>query len=260
MNRLEYYTRQKESWDEPELQEIRTEYEDRQLTISQIGDIHRRTPGQIAYALRRIGLVTHNTNARGYFEYYEIELYSEIVSTPKVKSEKVKKEKRDDSELEHQGAKWEHLEEQQLLHEIEIGMDHKTIAKNHGRTDAAIRKRIRHIVYEQYTKGDTKESIAKCMKLSEHEVTSIINKYINVHKNNRKKKEEKNENKKIQTTQTTIQPVSSQPILMIAPPLQAEFTLVKTELAELKTEVFAIKKMLKHISTLMESIYEFESA
>jgi len=259
MNRLEYYTRQKESWSESELQEIRTEYDSQQLTISQIGDLHRRTPGQIGYALKRIGLVTHNTKVRGYAEYRESELYSEIVSTPKVHKDNI-----DDSELEHQGAKWEHLEEQQLIHELEIDMNHTTIAKNHGRTTTAIRKRIRHIVYEQYTKGKTKESIANDMKLSEHEVTSIIDRYLTTHKNIQKQKEQQPDSKKIQTI---IQPVSSQPVLMIAPPLQAEFTLVKTELAEIKTdmktiktEIGALKKMIKHISTLFESVYEIESA
>lgn len=51
--------------------------------------------------------------------------------------------------------------------------------------------------------------------------------------------------------------------LRIAPPLEHEFTLVKTELAELKTEmttikteVLSLKKMLKHITLLMESVIE----
>lgn len=249
MNRLEYYTRQKDSWDESEIQQIRSEYETQNLTISQIGDIHKRTPGSIAYALKRIGLVTHNTKARGYPEYHDSELYNEIVSMPK--------EKTDKSKLEHQGEKWEPLEEQQLLNELEIGMNTTAIAKNHGRTTSAIRKRIRYIVYEQYKQGESKESLSKRMKLSEEEITSIIKCYVAANKTKQIRKEQQTDSKKIQTT---LQVASNQPILMIAPPLQTEFTIVKTELAELKTEVLALKKMIKHISTLMESVYEFESA
>ena len=248
MNRLEYYTRQKDSWNESEIQQIRNEYEIQNLTISQMGDIHKRTPGSIAYAIKRIGLITHNTQARGYLEYHNSELYSEIVSTPKVKSEKVKKDKPKLSELEHQGAKWESLEEQQLLNELEIGMDTAAIAKNHSRTTTAIRKRIRYIVYEQYKKGESKESLSKRMKLSEEEITYIIKCYITANETKQEK------------IQTTLPTVSNKPVLMIAPPLQTEFDIVKTELAELKTEVQTLKKMLKHISTLMESVYEFESA
>ena len=48
MQSLEYYNRQKNSWEDSELQEIRREYVDGQMTISQIGDIHRRTPGSIS--------------------------------------------------------------------------------------------------------------------------------------------------------------------------------------------------------------------
>lgn len=257
MNRLEYYTRQKDSWDESEIQQIRSEYETQNLTISQMGDIHKRTPGSIAYALKRIGLVTHNTKARGYPEYHDSELYSEIISTPKVKTEKVRKEKTDESELEHQGEKWDPLEEQQLLNELEIGMNTTSIAKNHSRTTTAIRKRIRYIVYQQYTQGESTESLSKRMKLSEEEITSIIKCYVTANETKQIRKEQQKDNKKIQTT---LQTVSNQPILMIAPPLQTEFTIVKTELAELKTEVLALKKMIKHISTLMESVYEFESA
>jgi hypothetical protein len=59
MNGLEYYNRLKEDWSDKELQDIRTEYETQEMTISQIADIHHRTPG----------IITHNTLSRGYLDY-----------------------------------------------------------------------------------------------------------------------------------------------------------------------------------------------
>jgi len=155
------------------------------------------------------------------------------------------------------GKKWTDLEEQQLLNELEICMEYREIAINHGRTEGGISAHINDMVYRLYLEQKPKEEIMKLLHVSDKEFDYTISCKIAKRENRQKRKESHVDQK---TEESTIQPVSSQPILMIAPPLQAEFTLVKTELAELKTEVFAIKKMLKHISTLMESIYEFESA
>jgi len=83
MNKLEYYNRQKDAWDEKELCDIKNEYEIRELTISQIADIHHRTPGCISYKLKNLGIITHNTLSRGYLEYKNSSLYNEIVETGK---------------------------------------------------------------------------------------------------------------------------------------------------------------------------------
>ena len=91
MNRLEYYNRQKEDWSEKELQDIRTEYETKEMTISQIADLHNRTPGSISYKLKKIGLITHNTLSRGYLDYKNSDLYKQIVEEGDAKK-KVKKE------------------------------------------------------------------------------------------------------------------------------------------------------------------------
>jgi hypothetical protein len=94
MNRLEYYNRQKDNWGDKELQDIRTEYEINEMTISQIADIHHRTPGSISYKLKNLGLITHNTLSRGYFEYKNSNLYKQIVENAKtsVTEKKIKKE------------------------------------------------------------------------------------------------------------------------------------------------------------------------
>jgi hypothetical protein len=83
MNGLEYYNRQKEDWSDKELQDIRTEYETKEMTISQIADIHNRTPGSISYKLKNLGIITHNTLSRGYLDYKNSNLYKQIVEEQK---------------------------------------------------------------------------------------------------------------------------------------------------------------------------------
>jgi hypothetical protein len=86
MNKLEYYHRQKEACEDRELNDIKTEYELKGMTISQIGDIHHRTPGSISYKLKNLGIISDNKLARGYLEYKESSLYKEIVETGKTKN------------------------------------------------------------------------------------------------------------------------------------------------------------------------------
>jgi hypothetical protein len=95
MNKLEYYNRQKELWDDKEIQDVRMEYETNEMTISQIADIHRRTPGSISYKLKGLGIVIHNTLTRGYLEYRNSNLYKEILEVSK-RSDAEKKVKREE--------------------------------------------------------------------------------------------------------------------------------------------------------------------
>lgn len=90
MNKLEYYNRQKEEWDDKEIQNLRNEYEKKEMTISQIADIHFRTPGSISYKLKYLGIVNNNTESRGYLDYKNSNLYNEIVSSGK-KKDSIKK-------------------------------------------------------------------------------------------------------------------------------------------------------------------------
>ena len=97
MNRLEYYNRQKEGWSDKELQDVRTAYEIDEMTISQIADIHHRTPVSISYKLKNLGLITHNTHSRGYLDYKNSNLYKQIVETGK-RYDSEKKEKKEKKE------------------------------------------------------------------------------------------------------------------------------------------------------------------
>ena len=94
MNRLEYYDRQQDSWEKEEVDSLTSEYETKELSIRDIADIHRRTPGSISYKLKNMGLITHSAMSRGYMEYIQSELYQEIVETGKRTDaeRKVKKE------------------------------------------------------------------------------------------------------------------------------------------------------------------------
>jgi len=156
MNRLEYYNRQKISWEDSELQEIRREYVDRQMTVSQIGDIHRRTPGSISYALKRIDVIADTTLARGYSDYKESELYKEIVETSKMNR----------IDKEQSGRIWTNLEEQQLLNELEINMDHATITTNHKRTIEGICKHIKKMIINMHKSGKTVKEIEELTKMT----------------------------------------------------------------------------------------------
>jgi len=94
MNSLEYYNRQSDPWGQTELEQVRQEYETNEMTISEIADIHHRTPGSISYKLKNLGLITHNTLSRGYSDYKKSDLYREIVQSGKKKDneKKMKKE------------------------------------------------------------------------------------------------------------------------------------------------------------------------
>ena len=78
MNPLSFYDHQKEVWDDAEINRLHKEYVEAEMTISQIADIHHRTPGSIGYKIKNLGIITHTTQSRGYLEYKDSELYKEI--------------------------------------------------------------------------------------------------------------------------------------------------------------------------------------
>ena len=68
---------------EKEIEDIRNQYEEKEMTISQIADIHHRTPGSISYKLQSLGIISHNKFSRGYINYKNSILYKQIVETSK---------------------------------------------------------------------------------------------------------------------------------------------------------------------------------
>lgn len=82
MPHLSYYTRKSEAWDDDELEDLQDEYEDG-LTVTEIADKHKRTPGVIAYKLKSLGVIKTVPAARGYKDYKKSDLYAEIVENSK---------------------------------------------------------------------------------------------------------------------------------------------------------------------------------
>jgi len=88
MNGLDYYTRQNDSWETTELGQLRKEYTLNEMSVSEIADLHRRTPGAIAFRLKAIGIVSMHTESRGYEDYKNSKLYKEIIQTAKRSTKK----------------------------------------------------------------------------------------------------------------------------------------------------------------------------
>lgn len=101
MNSLSYYRLRDEPWTETEDLQLRTEYIDQGLDIIQIADLHYKTPGQISYRLKKLGITdNYYKNTRGYDKYITSTLYREIRDAPKAhiqKEEKERKRKRNKS-------------------------------------------------------------------------------------------------------------------------------------------------------------------
>lgn len=92
MNNRNYYTRQKMVLDDTEIKQLLHEYEYEKMNVSQIADIHKVTPGSIAYKLKKLGIIPIQSEARGYSEYQNSDLYKEIVgNTNKSKVERPNK-------------------------------------------------------------------------------------------------------------------------------------------------------------------------
>ena len=70
-------------WSIQEDQELGKMYNQNSLTITQISNITKRTPGQIAYRLCKKEYETDRKSCRGYDEYVNSELYKSIVNSSK---------------------------------------------------------------------------------------------------------------------------------------------------------------------------------
>lgn len=85
-----FYDRCKEPWNEEEIKEIISEYNNDQLSIIEIGNIHKRTPGTISYQLKKQNILVKNTDARGYIDYKNSDLYAQIISENQKNTKKEK--------------------------------------------------------------------------------------------------------------------------------------------------------------------------
>jgi len=106
MNSVNYYDCSKLPWNEEETEELKSEYGIHLLNIIEIANIHRRTPGSIAYKLKNIGMVGYAVMARGYEEYKNSTLYNQVVQQHR-KEDTEKKSKKDQKKEEKMKIKEE---------------------------------------------------------------------------------------------------------------------------------------------------------
>jgi hypothetical protein len=239
MNSRDYYTRQYEPWDDTEYTQLRDEYENQKLTISEIGDLHKRTPGCFSNKLIELNIIKQRVDARGYIEYTQSALYKDLITNGHIQNNTDKPIKKPD----RVGKKWMKEEEQQLLDELQNNMSFHDIATIHERTVCGIKAHCETIIYQMYQNGHSNEEISKTIMFSDDDIRYIINKY-ELKKENHKERCEKR-NKEHQTTiPTMIEPRSSK---------------YELELTELRQEMTSIKNDVKEILRLMNALYEFEN-
>ena len=233
MNSIEYYNRQKEYWRDNEVNRLKSEYETQQLTISEIADIHRRTPGSISYKLKNIGLITHNTLSRGYLDYKNSDLYKQIIETYNIKdNNKTITESKNNiytsnissiDILTFAGKPWTTEEEQQLIKEYTIDkLNLLEICEIHKRNHNGICSRLKRL--------NLIEEKQKISGYSDYLDSDLYKEFL------------KNKIAKKNTyTETNIN-ISS-----------------NSEIAELKKEIIGLKTDVKEMLRIMNALYDFES-
>ena len=118
MNTLSFYDRSKVPWSVEESEEVRKEYEAEMLSIIDIGNKHKRTPGCIAYKLKNLGLIVHNALSRGYTEYKTSNLYIEICKEYKKCDEEKKNKKEEKLKLKGEITENVNLTKTDMIHEM----------------------------------------------------------------------------------------------------------------------------------------------
>jgi hypothetical protein len=142
MHKRIYYSNSGTPWSKEEETQLEEEYVNKKLTISEIGDIHKRTPGGIGYQLKRMNIIVTNEDAHGYNKYRTSELYKEIVSnTLENKSKKATEE-----DYTRVGEVWDPTESAQLIDRyVNQGLSLLEISKIHKRTPTGIAAQLRHL-------------------------------------------------------------------------------------------------------------------
>ena len=137
-----YYSNSGIPWSKEEAAQLEDRYVNQRLTISEIGDLHKRTPGGIGYQLKRMNIIETNEEARGYEDYRASALYKEIVS----KTIENKKNKAKEHDYTRVGEVWDQTESAQLIDEyVKRELSLLEISKIHNRTPTGIAAQLRHL-------------------------------------------------------------------------------------------------------------------
>jgi hypothetical protein len=78
MEEVKQFTRAGKPWGQIESQQLVKEYNVDKLNLLEICNIHKRMPGGITSRLRRLNLVDMKSEARGFSEYQQSDLYKQI--------------------------------------------------------------------------------------------------------------------------------------------------------------------------------------
>jgi hypothetical protein len=134
------------------------------------------------------------------------------------------------------GTKWSDLEEQQLLNELEIDMNHTDIAENHKRTIGGIRSRIRQMAYIMHSNGKESTEIMRMLRITETDLKECIRRV-----SLQKKKREVATNEVAPQTDLT----------NTITDLTNTITDLTKEVTGLKKEIVSLKKMIHHITMMI---------
>ena len=168
---IEYYDRRKEEWSTSETEQIHIEYLYKQLTILQIAYVHKRTPGDILYKLKILHIISEYKYARGYFDYINSNLYTQIM-------EKMHNEKKKRLE-QNVGQPWTSEEDSQLISEYNSNINITEICKIHKRNIGGIRSRFKRLNCKKESNhlqdfNELKQDI-KELKETVKELTGMLN-------------------------------------------------------------------------------------
>uniref|UniRef100_A0A6C0I4L8 Uncharacterized protein n=1 Tax=viral metagenome TaxID=1070528 RepID=A0A6C0I4L8_9ZZZZ len=92
------------AWSQEEDIHLNKLYNEDTLSIMDISNVIKRTPGTIISRLLKLQYIVSRSSVRGYKTYKESDLYKEIVSANKDKKEKVDKKKREGRDNKREGV------------------------------------------------------------------------------------------------------------------------------------------------------------
>ena len=147
MEKLEYYINSGRGWDLIEDNLLKKSYINEGLDILDIGRTHKRTPGGIAYRLRKLDIIKTNSDARGYEEYRESDLFREVLSNsrrPTNRETLLFLPESEINDLSRCGRPWSSEEDDLLLKEYNVDkLSISKISNIHKRKESSILSRLR---------------------------------------------------------------------------------------------------------------------
>lgn len=147
MEKLDYYINSGRGWDLIEDNMLKKSYVNEGHDILDIGRTHKRTPGGIAYRLRKLDIIKTNCDARGYEEYRESDLFREVLSNssrPKKRDAILLLNESDINDLSRCGRPWSREEDDMLLKEYNVDkLSISKISNTHKRKESSILSRLR---------------------------------------------------------------------------------------------------------------------